>query len=86
MSILLIIKWHIYSFIILVSCSSEELFIDANLGCVCAVGFYQNTPASAGVAPTCDACLSGTTTMTTNSQDIAACCKNRRLIIPIDWY
>ena len=74
LSILLIIDWHIYSFIILVSCSSEELFIDANLGCVCGVGYYQTTSATTKDPPVCQACPAGSTTEgNTNSQDISAC-------------
>ena len=75
MSTLLIIELHIYSFILLVSCSSDDgLFIDSTLGCVCAVAFYQVVPSSSeDHPPICAACPAGSTTMVTNTPDINEC-------------
>ena len=75
-----------YTFIIVVSCSDDSLFIDPTLGCVCAVGYSQTAAGTHTTAPECTPCPAGTTTTGANSQELNACGKNRSIGIPIDWH
>ena len=76
-----------YTFIIFAVCIDDSLEMDATNGvCVCAVGYYQTTAANTDHSPVCTACLPGSTTQTTNSQDLSDCGKNARIFIPIDCY
>ena len=53
--------------------------------CVCVADFYQTNAANAHDHPVCEPCPLGSTTEgSTDSQDITACGKNARIIIPID--
>ena len=77
----------LYTFIIFAACPDASLEMDtANVVCVCAVGYYQITEGTAEDTPVCTVCPSGSTTPTSNSQDINDCCKNARIITPIDWH
>lgn len=60
--------------------------MDTENECVCAVQYYQTSPATDSDPPGCTACPPGTTTADTNSQDIDACCKYDTIIIPIPRY
>ena len=76
-----------YTFIIFAVCIDDSLEMDAtNGGCICAVGYYQTTAVNTDHPPVCAACLPGSTTQTTNSQDISDCGKNARIFLPIDCY
>ena len=86
-SILLIIK--LYTFIICAACTDASHVLETTDGvstCVCAVGYYQTALGDADNPPTCTSCPYGTTTTATDSQDIHACGKNWRIIIPMDWF
>ena len=74
-----------YTFIIFAVCIDDSLEMDTtNSECICAVGYYQTTAATATTALECTACPFGSTTTTINSQDISDCGNNERIIIPID--
>ena len=85
LSILLTIK--LYTFIFFAVCGDGLEMVTTNevSTCVCAADYYQTAAATDALPPQCTACPLGSTSPI-NSQQIAACGKNTRIFIPIDWY
>ena len=68
-------------------CTSEGQVLDTVNGetlCVCAETHYQTSDTDSDLV--CEACPTGSTTGSTNSQNIDACCKYDKIVIPITRY